>query len=499
MPNGSAVAEIEKTRRGILAHQIGGAAYPPAAGRGLPVDDPATGHRIAEQAAGDAADVEAAVTAAEAAAAEWARMEVSARSRLLHRFADAIDEHAAELAELDVADTGKPLAVAAGSVGRAADTVRWYAGWAQTLRGAMIPVTETELTYTSYEPYGVVAAIIPWNYPASNFATKVAPILACGNAVVVKPAEQAPLVPLRMAMLAAAAGLPAGLVNTVTGDGPTTGAALAAHPRIRKVAFTGSSETGRALVRNGSDLVRSFTLELGGKTASLILPDADLDTAADAAVHTSFANSGQTCTAGSRVLVHEDAHDALVERILRRTEALGVGDPRDPGTHVGALISAEHLQRVLGYIETARTDAVVRAGGHRLHPAGFEDGWWVAPTVVDRVAPESPLFREEIFGPVLTITGYRDLDEGIALANDTEYGLAATVWGNRPDQVRYAVRALDAGIVWANTIHRLHPAVPYGGRRQSGVGVELGAEAQYEYMLPKTVWLGDTGWRSPWA
>ncbi|MQA06323.1 MAG: aldehyde dehydrogenase family protein [Streptosporangiales bacterium] len=375
----------------------------------------------------------------------------------------------------------------------------------KTIRGATIPVGDAELTYTTYEPYGVVAAITPWNYPASNFATKVAPILACGNTVVVKPAEQTPLVPLvplRLAELADQAGLPPGVVNVVTGDGPTAGAALAGHPRVPKVAFTGSSATGRQLMAHGTTSITSFTsftLELGGKTASLVLPEADLDAAADAIVHTAFVNSGQTCTAGSRVLVHREAHDALLERVGTRTRALRVGDPRDERTHVGAIISAEQLDRIVEYAELAKSEATVVVGGDRLHPAGFEDGWWFAPTVVDGVAPTSRLFREEIFGPLLTVTTYADLDEGIALVNDTEYGLAATVWGTRQDQVRRAVRQLDAGIVWANTVHRLHPAVPYGGRRQSGVGLELGVEAQYEYMRPKTVWQGDTGWRSPWA
>lgn len=482
-----------------VQHQIGGRARPSADGKTFTTFNPATGHELAQVSAGDQADIAAAVDAAEEGASTWAAMAVSERSKLMQRWADLIEDAQNELATLDVEDTGKPYAVAFGSVGRAADMLRWYAGWAPTIRGSMIPVNDVELTYTVNVPYGVVAAIIPWNYPASNFATKVAPILACGNSVVVKPAEQAPLVPLRLAEMASEAGISPGVVNVVAGDGPSAGAALASHPRIKKVAFTGSTATGLSLMHHCGPTVKSFTLELGGKTASLVLDDADLDAAADAAVNTSFINSGQTCTAGSRVLVQESVHEAFLERVIARTRQLRTGDPFEKNIHIGALISKEQLAQVVDYAEVGRADGTVQVGGRATSPDGFEDGWYFEPTVIDRIKPTSRLFREEIFGPILTVTTFSTFDEGVALANDSDYGLAATVWGTEPARLREASRRLRAGIIWINTVHRLHPGVPYGGWGQSGVGVEMGTEAQHEFTQTRTVWQGDQGWKSPWA
>lgn len=484
---------------GSVQHQIGGRARSSVSGKTFATFNPATGQELVQVCAGDEADVEAAVEAAELGASTWAATPVATRSRLMQRWADLIEETQDELATLDVKDTGKPYAVAFGSVGRAADMLRWYAGWAPTIRGATIPINDTELTYTTHAPYGVVAAIIPWNYPASNFATKVAPILACGNSVIVKPAEQAPLVPLRLAELANDAGIPPGVVNVVAGDGPSAGAALATHRRIKKVAFTGSTVTGLSLIHRSGPTVKSFTLELGGKTASLVFDNADLDAAAEAVVNTSFINSGQTCTAGSRVLVQENVHDALMDRVVARTEQLHTGDPLDPSTHIGALISEEQLARVTEYADLGKVDGTVLVGGRRLQPNGLEHGWYFEPTVIDEIGPTSRLFREEIFGPLLTVTTFSTFEEGLALANDSDYGLAATVWGTDPRQLREASQRLDAGIIWVNTVHRLHPGVPYAGWRQSGVGTELGTEAQYEYTQTKTVWQGDQGWSSPWS
>lgn len=479
-------------------HWIGGTAREPSTGQRLEVVNPATGDTIAALAAGDAFDVELAIQAAEDGAAAWWSLPVAERSRLMNAWADRVEEFANELVNLDVLDTGKPATVSTGSVARTAATLRWYAGWAPTIRGASIPVSDEELTYTTYEPYGVVGAITPWNYPASNFATKVAPILACGNAVVLKPAEQAPLVPTRLAQLATDAGIPDGVVNVVHGDGPQAGAALSSHPRVKKIAFTGSTETGMALQRQAAGIT-SFTLELGGKSASLILPDADLDQAAAAVVNTAFINSGQTCTAGTRVLIPRAQHDQFLERVLAAADQVTVGDPRQESTQVGPLISLEQLGRVERLVATAEPDgARVLRGGQRQQPPGTSGGYYYPPTVIDQVTPGSTLFRDEVFGPVLTVTTYTDPADGIRLANETAYGLATIVWGRDQAMVREAVAGLRSGIVWVNTIHRLHPGVPYAGWGQSGVGAELGTEALGEYMQVKTVWLGDGQWRSPW-
>jgi acyl-CoA reductase-like NAD-dependent aldehyde dehydrogenase len=484
----------------IARNVIGAESSDTGGGGSCPNVASATGASLGTMARGDAADVDRAVAAAEEAfRSTWRDLPLVGRRAAMEAWAHSIEAHVEELARLDTLDTGKPLGVARGSVLRSAELLRFYAGMVDKIRGTHLPVAPGALVHTRYEPYGVVGAIIPWNYPASNLMTKVAPILACGNTVVVKPSEQAPLVPSRMVELGLQSGLPAGVVNVVNGLGSEAGAALVRHPAVKKIAFTGSTRTGLAIMQGAGDRVKSFTMELGGKCANIICADADLDAAVPAAAFTAFMNAGQTCTAGSRLLLHDDIAEEFLARLIAYTEKLAVGDPFDPAVQIGSVVSEQQLEAVLGYLRLAESSgAVLRSGGRRLHPVGSENGFFVAPTIYDRVAPESPLFQEEIFGPVLTVTRFADLDEAVALANATDYGLATALWSQSPETIRTVSERVDVGLVWVNTVHAAHPDMPYAGHRQSGVGSEMGAEAVYEYMQLKSVWQNTLPWRSPW-
>jgi acyl-CoA reductase-like NAD-dependent aldehyde dehydrogenase len=341
-----------------------------------------------------------------------------------------------------------------------------------------------------------VGAIIPWNFPLQMAAWKVAPALACGNTVVLKPAEQTPLTALELGAIAAAAGVPAGVLNVVPGAGGTAGAALVAHADVDKIAFTGSTAVGKLIVRQAADTLKRVSLELGGKSANIVLADADLDAAARGAATAIFYNSGQTCTAGSRLLVHESVKDAVVERVVERARGLAPAPAFEPKRRLGPLISEAHMRRVLGYVERGRAEgARLLVGGSRVPYEGVERGWWVAPAVFDRVDPDAAIAREEIFGPVLAVLSFRDEAEAVALANATSYGLAAAVWTRDVKTAHRIAHELQAGTVWINTYHPLDAASPFGGYKQSGHGRELGAEALDLYTNVKSVWvdLNDDG------
>jgi phenylacetaldehyde dehydrogenase len=481
---------MSESRKLTANNIIGATAHDTGGGGSCDVVSPATGALLGTMARGDAADVDRAVAAAGGAFRNsWGELPLSDRRAAMNAWATSIEAHADELARLDTLDTGKPLGTARGSVLRSAELLRFYAGMVDKIRGTQLPVAAGAQVHSVYEPYGVVGAIIPWNYPASNFMTKVAPILACGNTVVVKPSEQAPLVPSRLAELGLASGLPAGVVNVVNGLGAEAGQALVRHPEVKKITFTGSTRTGLAIMQGAGSRVKSFTMELGGKCANIICADADLDSAVPAAAFTAFMNAGQTCTAGSRLLVHDDIAEEFLTRLVAYTENLVVGDPFDAAVHIGSVVSRQQLDTVLGYLEVA---------GRQLHPSGHEDGFFIQPTIYDHVPSESPLFQQEIFGPVLTVTRFSDLDEAVELANGTDYGLAAAVWSQSPETIRTVSQRVDVGLVWVNTVHAAHPDMPYAGHRQSGVGSEMGAEAVYEYMQLKSVWVNTRPWRSPW-
>jgi aldehyde dehydrogenase (NAD+) len=453
---------------------------------------PATGEALAEVAAGGAADIDDAVSAARRAFedAAWRRMDAADRGALLWRMGDILEQRGAELARLEVLDNGKPIREAKIDIRQAVDALRYYAGWTTKLQGDTIPVRGNILNYTVREPVGVVGAIIPWNFPLLMAVWKIAPALACGNTVVLKPAEQTPLTALELAAIAAEAGLPAGVLNVVPGLGETAGAALVKHPDVDKVAFTGSTAVGRLIMREAAETVKKVSLELGGKSPNIIFADADVAAAARGAFSAIFYNTGQCCTAGSRLLVHESVKDELLEQLVDRAAKMQPADPLDAKARLGPMISAEHMERVLGYIEQGRAEgAQLLTGGGRALYEGAERGYWVQPTVFDAVAEDHCIAREEIFGPVLSVIPFADDDEAVALANRTEYGLAAGIWSRDIGRAHRVARALQAGTVWINTYHPADAASPFGGYKQSGFGRELGQYSLDLYTQIKSVWV----------
>jgi aldehyde dehydrogenase (NAD+) len=453
---------------------------------------PATGDVLTEVAAAGAADVDAAVRAARSALVEkgWRRIDAADRGAILWRMADLIEERSALLARLEVLDNGKPIREASIDIRMAADAFRYYAGWATKLHGDTIPVRGNVLNYTLREPVGVVGAIIPWNFPLLMAAWKVAPALACGNTVVLKPAEQTPLTALELAAIGREAGLPPGVLNVVPGYGETAGAALVAHDGVDKVAFTGSTAVGRLIMRQAAESLKKVSLELGGKSPNIVLADADVEAASRGAFAGIFYNNGQCCTAGSRLLVHESVKDELLAKLAERAAKLQPGDPLDPKTRLGPVISQEQMERVLGYIEKGRNEgAELVTGGGRALFGGEERGYWVQPTIFDGVQPSHTIACEEIFGPVLAVMTFRDEDEALALANETIYGLAAGVWTRDIGRAHRFARELQAGTVWLNTYHPLDTASPFGGYKQSGYGRELGEYALDLYTQIKSVWV----------
>ena len=469
---------------------VGGAWTGAGSGGEMDVIDPATARVIARVPRASKSDIDAAVAAACEAHEDgrWRNLRLSKRTEILFEIGRRIKKDIPRLSQLESLDAGKPIKLASGECYAAGDAFSYYAGWVTKVYGETNPSDGRLFTYTLREPMGVCAGITPWNFPIIMAAWKIAPALAFGNTIVLKPAEQSPLTALALAQICRETGVPEGVVNVVTGEGPEAGAALAAHPDVDKVAFTGSTEVGRSIVEASKRNLKRVTLELGGKSPNIVFPDADMRRAASGSMCGVFVNSGQMCTAGTRILVEEDIHDEFAESLVAATEKMPLGPPLDERTGMGPVISAEQYDRVLGYIQIGREEgAEVATGGG---PADeFGEGYFVKPTVFTGVTADMRIAREEIFGPVAAVMPFSDADEAVEIANDTEYGLAAAVWTGNLTTAHRVSRGLKAGTVWINTAGLFDSMVSFGGYKQSGYGRELGAHSVEAYTQVKSVWI----------
>ncbi len=452
--------------------------------------DPATGQHLATVPQAGTQDVDAAVTAAERALERWSATSPAERERIIHRFADLIEAHADAFAEIESIDTGKPVGhVRAVDVPLSIATLRYNAGWCTKLEGTVAPVSSPGmLCYTRREPIGVVAAIVPWNFNLCQASYKIAPALAAGCTVVLKPAEQTPLTGLYLAKIAAEAGFPEGVFNVITGDGQTTGAALCAHPGVAKIAFTGSEEVGKLIARNAASSLKHVSLELGGKSPNIIFADADVETAARTAAMAIFFYTGQICTAGSRLLVQRPVLDQVVALVVEEARKLNIGHGLAPDTTLGALVSNEQRARVMGFVDTSRSAGIQIATGGRI-PEACGIGSFYEPTVLVDPSDNSKVVAEEVFGPVLSIQAFDTVEEVAVRANHTTYGLAAGIWTRDLSRAHAMAASLKAGSVWVNTYNQFDPAAPFGGFKQSGYGRDNGHEGIEKYLQTKAVWI----------
>lgn len=480
---------------------IGGRWQTAAAGETLEDINPATGRVECHFQRGREDDVDRAVQAArEAFAGEWGAVGGDERARLLHAIADEIEQRADDLAELETEDMGKPLHMAIGDMGGAVRFFRYFAGIADKIEGHTLATPEGLVGHSIRQPFGVVGCIVPWNFPVSIASIKVAPALAAGNAVILKPSSYSPRTALELGRIAQEVGFPDGALNVITGLGEEAGAALAEHNGVGKISFTGSTAAGRSLIRASAGNVKKLTLELGGKTPNIILPDADLDMAVPGSARTIFLNSGQICTAGSRLVVHEDMKEEIVGRLVEIAENLKLGDPMNEDTKLGPIVSQEQWDRVNGYVQAGIDEgAELVTGGSRPDDPELEDGYYFAPTIFDNVTSEMTICREEIFGPVLCVQTYTDIDEAIRIANDTEYGLAADIWTQDVNRAHSIARRLNAGIIWVNCTNVVGPWMSYGGWKLSGLGFESGMECLKEFTRLKTVITDISGEPNTWA
>ena len=455
--------------------------------------NPATGERLTQIAVASSADVDRAVDAARRALEDrnspWRKLSASERGRLIWKLADLLEKNIDEFAELETLDNGKPIFESRYvDMPMVIDVLRYYAGLATKIHGETVNTLETAFTYTLREPVGVVGLIVPWNFPLLLASWKVAPALACGNTIVWKPASLTSLTTLRFGKLAIEAGVPSGVINIVTGPAEV-GRTMVKHPGIDKIAFTGSTAVGQEIMRSAADTVKRITLELGGKSPNIVFADSDIDNAVKGAITGIFYGKGEVCNAGSRLFLESKVKDEFTEKLVARAAKMRPADPLDPKTRLGAIVSQEQMQTVLGYIEAGKKDgATLAAGGNRVMIDGGK-GFFIEPTIFADVKNDMTIAREEIFGPVLSVLTFDDIDEVIEQANNNPYGLAAAVWTRDVKKAHGVSRRLKAGTVWINTYGLMDASLPFGGYKSSGFGRELGAHAIEHYTELKTVWL----------
>ncbi|MFN2239475.1 MAG: aldehyde dehydrogenase family protein [Thermoanaerobaculia bacterium] len=455
--------------------------------------NPATEEKLADVASASPEDVDRAVKAARAQlepGSEWQKMKPRDRAKILWKIADLLSARAADIGRIETLDNGKPIFESQYvDTPAAAECLYYFAGWSGKVTGETIPVSPGAFTYTLREPVGVVGAITPWNFPLMLAVWKVAPALACGNTVVLKPASNTSLSMLKFAEYAREAGLPAGVLNIVPGDGALVGNAMVDHPGIDAIAFTGSTAVGKKIMARAANTLKKVSLELGGKSPNIVFADADLEAAAKGALNAIFYGKGEVCAAGSRLLVEEAVHDELLERIRERASKMVAGDPLHPKTRLGAIASRQQFDTVLGYIETGKKEgAKLVAGGERAD-IGTGKGYFVQPTIFDDVEPGMRIAQEEIFGPVLATIRFSDVEDAVAKGNSTVYGLAAAVWTRDISKAHRVAQAVKAGTVWINTYNLYDPALPFGGFKESGFGRDQGRDALEKYTQTKSVWV----------
>jgi acyl-CoA reductase-like NAD-dependent aldehyde dehydrogenase len=469
---------------------IGGRFVPAANGETLATLNPHDNSVIAEVSMAGHADIDRAVAAAKAAFPKWSKLAAMERGRLLLKLADAIEANADELARLESLDTGHPIRDTRNlDVPRTAATFRYFGGMADKFEGSVIPVEAGFLNYLMREPVGVVGQVVPWNFPLMFTSWKMAPALAAGNCVVMKPAELTPLSSLAIAELMAEVGFPEGVVNVLPGLGHVAGQYIAEHPEISKVAFTGSTAVGRKIVQASSGNLKKVQLELGGKGANIVFGDANIEAVVQGSAFGIFHNQGQACIAASRMIVHESIADEVLEKLIALSRTIRIGDPLDPATEMGPLTSRQHRDRVLSYVDIAREQGGrVLAGGKAPDVAALANGCYVEPTIVE-AKPSDRVSQEEVFGPFMAVTTFRTDEEALAIANGTEYGLGAGLWTRDLQRAHLIARELHAGMVWINSYKRVSPGSPFGGVGASGYGREMGFEAMREYTQAKSVWV----------
>src|SRR5438552_4288862 len=455
--------------------------------------NPATEEKIADVASAGAEDVDAAVNAARAQmepGSEWQKMKPRDRAKVMWRLADMLSARAQEIGRIETLDNGKPIFESQFvDTPAAAECLYYFAGWSGKVVGDTIPVQENAFTYTLREPIGVVGAITPWNFPLMLAVWKIAPALACGNTVVVKPASNTSLSLLKFAEYAKECGLPAGVLNVVPGAGSVVGNASVDHRGVDAIAFTGSTEVGKGLMARAAKTLKKVSLELGGKSPNIVFADADLDAASRGALNAIFYGKGEVCAAGSRLLVEESAHDELMAKVAERANKMVAGDPLHPKTRLGAIVSKEQMETVLGYIDAGKREgAKLVAGGERAD-IGTGKGYFVKPTIFDDVDVNHSIAKEEIFGPVLATIRFKDAEDAVAKGNATVYGLAAAVWTRDISKAHRIARAIKAGTVWVNTYNLYDPALPFGGFKESGFGRDQGKDALEKYTQTKSVWV----------